>query len=212
MGEVWRKLEAAESERNSLRSKIKETQENKDKEMDKFRQQLTSMGGVVEERDGLQEQLQATRKELVDIQTRLKNTEVVKTEKEAVLKERDNLKEQLSALQRQKELWTVKQQASTGSDSVSEEELRFVKCCSSEVQSYSLYFYSVGCLRLTSVLCVLCVPRWQLELENIKSKLEGELEAARVAHCKEKESLSSQVSELESQLAQSRKAEQVVLQ
>ena len=126
MGEVWRKLEAAESERNSLRSKIKEMQENKDKEIDKLRQQLTSMGGVVKERDDLQEQLQATRKELVDVQTCLKNTEVVKTEKEAVLQERDDLKKQLRVLQKHKELWTVKQQASANSDSVSEEKLRFV--------------------------------------------------------------------------------------
>ena len=49
-------------------------------------------------------------------------------------------------------------------------------------------------------------------MENVKSKLEGELEAGRVAHSKEKESLGAQVSELDSQLAQSRKAEQVVLQ
>ena len=54
-----------------------------------------------------------------------------------------------------------------------------------------------------------CVQRWQLELENVRTKLESELEATRVAHSKEKESLSSQVSELESQLAQTRKTEQV---
>ena len=124
MGEVWRKLESAENERNSLRSKIKEMQENKDKEINEFRQQLTSMSEVVKERDGLQEQLQATKKELVDVKTRLADTEVVKTEKEAILKERDSLRDKLSELQRQKELWTLRQQASTGSDSVSEEELR----------------------------------------------------------------------------------------
>ena len=57
-----------------------------------------------------------------------------------------------------------------------------------------------------------CVPRWQLEFENVKTKLESELEATRIAHSKEKESLSSQVSEVESQLAQSRRTEQVVSQ
>ena len=55
-----------------------------------------------------------------------------------------------------------------------------------------------------------CVHRWQLEFENVKTKLESELEATKVCHSKEKESFSSQVSDLESQLVQSRKAEQVV--
>ena len=124
MGEVWRKLEVTENERNSLRSKVKETQESKEKEVNKFRQQLTSMGEVAKERDSLREQLQVTKKELVDVKTQLASMELVKTEKEAIVKDRDSLRDQLSALERQKELWAVKQQSSMGSDSVSEEELR----------------------------------------------------------------------------------------
>lgn len=56
---------------------------------------------------------------------------------------------------------------------------------------------------------IILYPRWQLELENVKTKLENELEATRTAHNKEKKSFSSQVSELEAALAESRDAEQV---